>query len=386
MNIISALSSSALLFPNPGYSYNEIVTKQEFQIPHFVTTGGKSIHNVRIGYETYGTLNKEKNNVILITHYFSGSSHAAGKYKPTDPLPGYWDQVIGPGKAFDTSKYFIISSDTLVNINPRDPQVITTGPLSINPKTNKPYGLDFPVVTYSDFVKVQKLLLESMGISKLVAVAGPSAGSMQALQWAADYPELVDRVIAVISPGLSMPSLTIGVLNGWATPILTDPQWKNGNYKKGQEPKKGLAAALKAVTVSAVDFAWAENSFGQKVANTEKLPSENVTHQYQIESQLDELAEQRTNFADANSFLYMIRVNQAYNIENKISKKTPPVLFISAKSDLLFPPALAQNAVKKIKAAGGSANYVEIDGVGGHLVGLTGIQDATEEIKKFLNR
>lgn len=384
MNLISKTLIFVLFFSTLGFALDEIVTKQEFQIPHYITVGGKLIHNVRIGYETYGKLNKEKNNAILITHYFSGNSHAAGQYKSTDPLPGYWDQVIGPGKPFDTSKYFIVASDTLVNINPHDPNVITTGPLSIHPKTGKPYGIDFPVVTYSDFVQVQKALIESLGISKLVAVAGPSAGSMQALQWAADFPDQVGRVIAVISPGLSMPALSIGVLNGWTTPILTDPKWKEGRYRKGQEPNVGLAGALKAVIVSAVDFAWAEKNYGNQWADPTKSPTEKVNHQYLIESQLHATSKLRSKYADANSFLYMVRVNQAFNIENKISKKTPPILFISAKTDLLFPPYLVELAVKKIKVAGGSATLVVIDGMGGHLVGLTNIQDASAEISGFL--
>ncbi len=360
-----------LLSCSLGFALDEIVAKQEFQIPKYTTVGGKLISNVRIGYETYGKLNAEKNNAILITHYFSGSSHAAGKYKSNDLAPGYWDQVIGPGKAFDTNKYFIISSDTLVNINPKDPNIITTGPLSINPITGKSYGADFPKVTYSDFVNVQKALIESLGIKKLVAVAGPSAGSMQALQWAADYPNHVGKVIAVISPGLSMPALTVAVLNGWASPIKKDPKWKNGNYEKGKEPNIGLAEALKAVTVSAVDFAWAEKNLGH-------LPVD------EIDLKLQMGADAKTKFVDANSFLHMVQVNQAFDIENKVGPETPPLLFISVKTDYLFPPDLVIDAAKKVKKLGGSAKVTIIEGEGGHLVGLTDIQNAEKEIKEFL--
>ena len=130
---------------------------------------GVTLSQVDVGWESYGTLNKAKDNVVLITHYFSGTSHAAGKYKADDALAGYWDALIGPGKAIDTNKYFVISSDTLVNANWHDPNVITTGPASTNPATGKPYGLDFPVVTITDFVEVQKRLLDSLGINKLHA-------------------------------------------------------------------------------------------------------------------------------------------------------------------------------------------------------------------------
>lgn len=371
---------------SPSFALDEIVMKQTFKISQYTTLGGQTIFDVKIGFETYGKLNADKSNVILITHYFSGNSHAAGKYAATDLSPGYWNQIIGPGQALDTSKYFIISSDTLVNINPKDPTVVTTGPLSINPKTKKTYGSDFPVVSYGDLVRVQKALLESLGITKLQAVAGPSAGSMQALQWAADFPQAVGKVIAVISPGLSMPALSVATLNGWSKPILRDLKWKQGRYSKGNEPTNGLADALQAVTVSAVDFAWADKNFGQKPADPSKMPLQDLNHQYLIESKLEEGALLRTKNADANSFLYMVRLNQAFNIEDKISSGMPPVLFISVKTDLLFPPELVDVAAQKIKAVGGKASVVKIEGIGGHLAGLTDIQKASDQIKDFLNK
>ena len=370
----------------PSSALDEIVTKQVFKMPQYTTLNGEAIPNVQIGFETYGQLNADKSNVILITHYFSGNSHAAGKYAATDSTPGYWNQIIGPGLAFDTLKYFIISSDTLVNINPHDPNVVTTGPLSINPKNKKTYGSDFPVVSYGDLVRVQKALIESMGITKLYAIAGPSAGSMQALQWAADFPQAVGKVIAVISPGLSMPALSVAVLNGWAKPILRDPKWKQGKYSKGNEPMDGLADALQSVTVSAVDFNWADKNFGQKPVDPLKLPLQNLAHPFLIESKLAEGAKIRAKNADANSFLYMVRLNQAFNIENQISLKTPPVLFISVKTDLLFPPELVDAAAQKIKAVGGKASVVTIEGSGGHLAGLTDIQKASDQIKDFLKK
>ena len=159
-----------------------LVEKQHFTTKDFTTVSGVTLEQVDIGWESYGKLNANKDNVILITHYFSGTSHAAGKYKADDALPGYWDAIIGPGKAIDTNKYYVISSDTLVNANWHDENVITTGPASTNPKTGKPYGLDFPVVTITDFVNVQKRLLDSLGITKLHAVMGASMGSFQALE------------------------------------------------------------------------------------------------------------------------------------------------------------------------------------------------------------
>ena len=144
-----------------------MVQKQKFTLDSYTTENGQTITPVNIGWEAYGKLNADKSNVILITHYFSGSSHAAGKYQQDDATPGYWDAIIGPGKAIDTNKFYVISSDTLVNANVFDKNVITTGPATTNPATGKPYGLAFPVVTIGDFVEVQKALLDSLGINKL---------------------------------------------------------------------------------------------------------------------------------------------------------------------------------------------------------------------------
>lgn len=331
-------------------------------------------------------LNADKSNVILVTHRFSGNSHAAGKYASTDAAAGYWDSIIGPGKALDTSKYFIISSDALVNINPKDPKIITTGPLSIDPETGKPYGTNFPVVTYRDFVRVQKALLDSMGISELVAVAGPSAGAMQALQWAADYPQVVHRVLAVISPGLSTPAYTIGVFNGWASPILMDPKWNQGQYTAETAPTDGLANAFKAVTISTVDFAWAEKVFGVQPADPLKLPTASIMHPFLIEAKLQAGCQAKTTFGDANSFLYMVRASQTFNVETQVSNIKARVLFISSATDSLFPVHLVDSAAQKINAAGGSAKISVLTGVGGHLVGILNITNASAEITDFLSQ
>jgi homoserine O-acetyltransferase/O-succinyltransferase len=166
------------LWPFGARALDEIVQKQVFSLPSYTTAGGKNIKDVKIGYETYGTLNAAKDNVILIPHFFSGNSHVAGKYKPDDKVPGYWDAITGPGRPLDTSKYFIIGVDSLCNLNTKDGITITTGPASINPDTGKPYGMSFPVVQMRDFVNVQKALVESLGIKKLHAVmAFPWAAS-----------------------------------------------------------------------------------------------------------------------------------------------------------------------------------------------------------------
>src|SRR5215469_1900414 len=195
-----------------------VVEKKTFELPSYTTVAGGTIKNVKIGWESAGTLNADKSNAILITHFFSGTSHAFGKYAASDKTAGYWDSIVGPGKAIDTNKYYVLSSDTLVNLNVNAPNVVTTGPASTNPDTGKPYAMSFPVVSIKDFVNVQKALVESLGIRKLKAVMGASMGALQAYEWAASYPDMVDRVIAVVGAPAADPFL-IGWLDLWAEPI-----------------------------------------------------------------------------------------------------------------------------------------------------------------------
>jgi homoserine O-acetyltransferase len=155
--------------PSRAQSTDLIIEKKTFELPSYTTVAGETIRSVKIGWEAAGTLNADKSNAILITHYFSGTSHAFGKYATSDKAAGYWDAIIGQGKAIDTNKYYVLSSDTLVNLNAKMPNVVTTGPASINPDTGKPYGLSFPVVSIKDFVRVQKALIDSLGIKKLKA-------------------------------------------------------------------------------------------------------------------------------------------------------------------------------------------------------------------------
>jgi homoserine acetyltransferase len=154
--------------------YDGPVEKQVFTLPAYTTVGGKTLKNVRVGYETYGKLNAAGDNAIFVSHFFTGSSHAAGKYKSADAAAGYWDPIIGAGKAIDTDKYFVISADALTNLNTKDPNVTTTGPATIDPDTGKPYGMAFPIVSYRDSVRVHKALVDSLGVKKLHAVAGAS--------------------------------------------------------------------------------------------------------------------------------------------------------------------------------------------------------------------
>ena len=366
-------------------AYDGVVEKKVFTLPSYTTVGGKTIKNVRVGYETYGTLNAAGDNAIFIPHFFTGTSHAAGKYKPTDAAPGYWDPIIGSGKPIDTDKYFVISADALVNLNTKDPNVTTTGPASINPDTGKPYAMSFPVVSYTDSVRVHKALVDSLGVKKLQAVAGASGGSMQAMIWAAQYPDLVERVIHVVGPGFDITPYILQMLDVWTLPIKMDPKWNNGDYYGRDEPTTGVAQALMIVTITARANGWAEKTFGYKWADAAKDPSADMANQFTIEDALGKAGAARATTADANSMIYTAKANQLYNLGEDVKKIKAKILFIPAKSDLLFPPEQAQRAAERYRAQGGTADVVVIDGDGGHL-DLLNVAKQGDAIRAFLAR
>lgn len=385
--LVAATVALASAVPRPALALDEIVKKQTFVLPSYTTVGGAPLRDVKVGWEAYGTLNADKSNVILITHFFSGTSHAAGKYKESDAAPGYWDAIIGPGKPLDTSKYYILSSDTLVNLNAGDPNVVTTGPATPAPDTGKPYGVSFPVVSIRDFVNVQKALLDSLGITRLHAVMGPSMGALQAYEWATGYPEVVQRVVPVIAGG-EADGWLVGWLDAWATPIRLDPNFNKGNYYGGTPPKAGLTAALKLVTLSAGAPPWANTAFGRKWSEPGKDPALSLDNHYAIETKLDEIAAARANIADANHFLYLVKANQIFAAGGDVGLKRikAPVLLISADDDLLFHPAAIQRTADEIRKGGASVEQVKIGGGRGHLNGIANIQEAGEAIRAFLAR
>jgi len=368
-----------------------LVEKKVFELPQYTTQHGALIKNVRIGWESYGTLNAAKDNVILITHFFSGTSHAAGRYKPDDPLPGYWDAIIGPGKAIDTDQFFVISSDTLVNMNVKDPTVVTTGPASIDPDTGQPYGMRFPIVTMRDFVNLQKALLDSLGIQKLYAVAGPSMGSLQAFEWAATYPDMVQRLITVIG-GAEENAFLIGWLNLWAAPIRLDPNWNEGDYYGRAEPIRGLTEALKVVTMQALQWPWVDGMFGRRWADESKDPAASFSNRFAVEGWLEEIAAARAALCDANHFLYLVKANQLFltghgaTVEEGLARIKASVLLIASAEDLVFPLPRHFGALKdKLAAQGLRVAYTDaITGAFGHLDGINNIAKAGEAIATFL--
>jgi homoserine O-acetyltransferase len=360
-----------------------IVEKKTFELPSYTTVAGATIKSVKIGWESAGTLNADKSNAILITQYFSGTSHAFGKYAPSDATAGYWDAIIGPGKAIDTRKYFVFSSDTLVNLNANAPNVVTTGPASINPDTGKPYGMSFPVVSFKDFVNVQKALVDSLGIRRLRAVVGASGGGFQAYEWAASYPNMVERIVPVISTPRADPYL-IGWLDAWAQPIRLDPKWNGGDYYDKEPPLEGLKAALKLVTLHAFQSEWAAKTFGSEPAEAGKDPGKAMDNHFKIESGLETVAAARAKTADANHFLYMVKTNQLASADP--AKIKMPVLMLYSPTDLVFQEQQVAAAAGELAAAGSTVESGKLIGPYGHNNGVFAISQAADQIRAFIDK
>jgi homoserine O-acetyltransferase len=375
--------------PPQGIATTMLVEKKTFSIPRFTTQGGRLIKDVRVGYETYGRLNAAGDNAILVCHYFSGSSHCAGKYRPDDELAGYWDAIIGPGKAIDTDRYFVVSADTMSNVSPKDPMVTTVGPATIDPDTGRPYGSTFPIVTIRDFVRVQRALIDHLGVTRLKCVTGPSMGAMQTLEWGAQYPELVERLIPVAGAGLHAEPYFIAEIDMWATPILMDPHWNGGDYFGGPEPVEGLRQSLKIVTVTARAPDWALNLFGRNWSKPGADPLAAAENTYSVESTLDAVVLQRGRYADAAHLVHLVRGCRIFDVDQgggSVKAIRAPTLLIAVRTDGVMFPAYSRRAAEQLRAQGTPVQLAEIDTDGGHLDCLYEIARAAPRIADFLER
>jgi homoserine O-acetyltransferase len=367
----------------------EYVKKQTFSLDSYELECGERIP-VTIGFETYGKLNEEKSNAVLVCHFFSATSHAAGKYNPEDMEPGWWDTLIGPGKAIDTDRYFVLCTDTLCNIQVKNPNVITTGPRSINPQTGEPYGTSFPVCTYRDMAGVQRELLRSLGIERLVAVVGPSAGGMQALNWAVHYPEMMDNCIAVIS-GAQTPVLTsLAYLQAAIDAITLDSKWNDGTYKDGEEPERGLHLALQLMNLAAYQYGWYDHTFPRDAKRDLISPVYGVIPPF-VETFKNTVSERMIPY-DASHYVYTARAAMMHDIargfaslEDALGRIQARVLMIPCASDLLFPPQYSRQVVEIINRLGGNAFYYEIDSQHGHMAGVLDTHLFAAQLRAFLH-
>lgn len=387
--IAIAVAASVGLSAGSAHAQGLITKKETLELASFTTQSGRELKGVKVGYESYGTLNAAKSNAILICHFFSGTSHAAGKYAEADKVPGYWDAIIGPGKAIDTNKWFVISSDTLVNLGANDKTVITTGPASIDPATAKPYGMTFPIVTIRDFVEVQKKLADKLGITKFAMVSGASMGALQTYEWAASYPDMVGKIMPVIGFAETDANL-IAWLDIWATPIRLDPKWNGGDYYGREPPNAGLAQSLKIVTLHAQHWKWANATFGRKWAKEGADPAAGFDNKFAIETALDNAGAARAGISDANHFLYLVKANQLFTAggggPDYLKKIKAPVLLITQPDDLVFNADGVKAMVEGVRAAGGKIDHVLLNGARGHLDGVLSMKQAESKIAEFVGQ
>jgi homoserine O-acetyltransferase len=381
--------AATLILALPALAYDGLVEKQSFTMKGpYTTTAGKTIKEVKIGWEALGKLNEAKDNVILVPHFFTGTSHFAGKYRKEDAAPGYWDAITGPGKALDTDKYYIIGVDSLANLNVKDGITVTTGPASIDPETGKPYGMSFPVVQMRDFVNVQKALLDSLGVRKLHAVMGASMGAIQSWEWAASYPEMVERLVAVIgTPGLN--AYAVATVRDWADAIRVDPKWNKGDYYGKEEPAAGVAMAFQLLNVDS-RATVSLDSYARKWADPAKNPAEAIDNLYAVEKWNLDASVGRAKATDANSFIYISKANELFvlggkdTVEEGLKLVKAKVLLLPSANDRLLPPEMSRQARDILKAQGNQVEYAEIEGPLGHLNGIVFIGKVEPQIKKFL--
>lgn len=369
-----------------------IVRKHLFYTPKLDLDVGESIP-VTVGYETYGHLNPARDNAILICHFFSGTSHAAGQYHPDDTSPGWWDALIGPGKAFDTDQYYIIAVDTLCNLNVRDPRVITTGPATINPATGRPYGSSFPQITVRDNVRLQHQILESLGIERLFCVAGPSLGGFQALEWAVTYPHSVRKVIAVASSHQAPHVFALAACQAGIDAIQADPGYLGGDYYGTDGPAAGLTRAACLLTTLARSNSWISGKWERKTATASAHPWADREGRFAFQAEMEQIARERAQTYDANHYVYMSRAAILHDIgygnrglEVAAQRIRARVLMLPISSDLLFPPEASKPLVDMITAHGGIADMDVIDSPNGHLAAIYECSRFAEPIGRFLNR
>jgi len=378
------LLSAALCSPI-ARAYDGPVQKQAFGLASYLTFSGQTIKQLRMGYETYGRLNAARDNVILISHHITGTSHAAGKYAASDAAPGYWDALIGAGKAIDTDRFFVIATDSLANPNSKLPTVVTTGPATLDPDTGRPYGPRFPVLAARDTVEVQRALLDSLGVTKIHAVVGASAGAWLSVEWASAYPERVQRLLSIVGPGVDSPAYGIAKMTAWGAAVKADPNWAGGDYYGKTEPRAGMAQAMRQVTLDALSYAWADKAFGQRWADAALNPAAALDHQYAIDATLTRIGEARAKAMDANNWLYTLKALQLPTVQPARIKARS--LFLAINSDLIFPPALSRRAVATLQAQGTPAEFRELDLPGGHADALgAGMLVAAPAIAEFLNK
>ena len=326
---------------------------------------GQKLGPLTLAYETYGQLSPARDNAVLIVHALSGDAHAAGWNSPEDRKPGWWDLVIGPGKPFDTTKYFVISSNIIGGCKG------STGPSSTNPATGWPYGLAFPMVTVPDMVRAQKALLDHMGIKRLLSASGGSMGGFQVLEWAVRYPECVASAIPIASCArLSAQGIALNEVARQA--IVADPNWRGGDYYGHDPPAAGLAIARMIGHITYLSDKQMHARFGRRLQGRQELGFDFKT-EFQVESYLRYQGDSFVRRFDANSYLYITKSMDYFDMHGPggsllaaFEGVKAEFLVISISSDWLYPTYQSKEIVKALKANGVTTTFVEIQSDYGH--------------------
>jgi homoserine O-acetyltransferase/O-succinyltransferase len=342
---------------------------------------GKTLGPVTVAYETYGRLNREHSNAILVCHALSGDAHAAGFLKG-EKTPGWWDNMIGPGKALDTDQYFVICSNVLAGCKG------STGPSSINPRTGKPYALDFPVVTIRDMVNGQRRLIDFLEIETLLCVAGGSMGGMQALQWVASYPEKV-RTAVPIATALKHSPQQIAFNEVIRQSIMGDPAWRMGDYYDQGQPRNGLAVARMIGHITFMSDRSMEQKFSRKLRNGNY--GFNFATDFEVEGYLQYRGDSFVKRFDANSYLYITKAIDYFDLsDGRLIPEGKAIntrfLVISFQSDWLYPSYQSQEIVRQLKRRQVEATYCELQSTYGHDAFLVDVEEQTELIRHFLEK
>jgi homoserine O-acetyltransferase len=344
---------------------------------------GETLGPITLAYETYGQLDAARRNAILICHALSGTAHVAGYHSPDDKKAGWWDGMVGPGKAFDTSRYFVICPNCIGGCSG------STGPSSVNPRTGERYARDFPVVTMADMVRAQKGLIDHLGIRELLTVVGGSLGGMQVLEWAAMYPDAIHTALPIATTArLTAQGIAFNVVGRQA--ILDDPNYRDGNYYDGPPPRTGLAIARMLGHITYLSDESMRDKFGRQLRNRDDY-SYDFDVDFEIESYLQYQGRAFTERFDANSYLYITRACDYFDLAAKygsvqaaLARTEAHFLVIAFASDWLYPPYQAKEIVSALRANRLHFAYCEIPSTYGHDAFLLEKDTLTRILSDFL--
>jgi homoserine O-acetyltransferase/O-succinyltransferase len=339
------------------------VEHKSMNLGRLTLENGQVLSDVTIAYDTYGRLAPDGRNAILITHGYTSNHHAAGRYGPADSKVGWWDRLIGPGKAIDTARFFVVSSNVLGSCYG------TTGPGSLNPATGKPYGPEFPDLTMRDIVVAQHEFLIRLGVTHLVAVAGPSLGGRQAFQWAVTYPDFMDGIVAVASSpkGLGKDDAVHHLMQR----LATDPNWNDGWYYE----RGGITPTLTTIRMETLKRYGIEAVIG----SGQLSPA-------QREARIRRQAEAWAREFDAHSLVVLRKASVRFDAQRDFNAIRAKVLYVISRTDQLFPPSMGARVMGRLQAAGVEATYVELDSNFGHLASGREADQWAPTLQAFLER